>query len=144
MSKTYEVSPGSAIVKPSRGSVRLEIPPVVIDIDGFAPGSRASGSIYVSVFSDKPLVAPYDFYLDYPNDVIEIADDSGAGYYVDRSGSNIGLLHVVVTNAMQRSYAFEFQTVKTVGGMSKWRNRKYAVSVDEAAVRDVDGLTCEV
>lgn len=54
------------------------------------------------------------------------------------------MLHVVVTNVSQRSYAFGFETVETVREVTGYRNRKYVVSIDEAVIYDADNEPCDV
>lgn len=142
--KTYEVVKDSAVAEAEKGLVRIGVESQPVDLDSFGRGEKAAGAIYVTVQANKPLKAPYCFYLDFPDDVISVRRDGGQGYYVDQEGSAAGLLRVVVTNTSQRSYAFRFETVETAQAVDGYRNRRYAVSIDEAAVLDEDGLTCEV
>lgn len=142
--KTYEVVKDSAVTKAGKGLVQIGVESPPVDLNSFRLADKVAGAIYVTVRANRPLKAPYYFYLDFPNDVISVRQDGGQGYYVDQGGSAAGLLRVVVTNASQRSYAFEFETVETAQAVGGYRNRKYAVSIDEATVLDEDGLACEV
>lgn len=83
MSKTYEIVKDSAAYRPQAGSVRVGVEGTTVELDDFRPDEKATGAIYVVVQSNKSIRAPYDFYLDFPSDVISISQEYGEGYYID-------------------------------------------------------------
>jgi len=145
MYKTYEVQPGQAKHQVERGTVKFQVDSVNIQLEDYMsePEQTITGAFRVVAYSDKELSSPYDFYFDYPSNLVNVNAD-GAGYYVDEAGSSLGMLHVVVTNPGQKSYSFGYETKYCVKDMLRYKNHKYSVSIDEANVYDCDGLACLV